>query len=409
MKNFKQFFSILIVSILALLTCIGVKALSDTITLGDAEKLPNYMENINTFHIKKMTNGELLYCLNMHANVAENTKATLQGKTNTGLTYILENGYPNKKFTGNNKKDYYITQVAVWMYLDDTTNSSNLTSAFRNQSGEMMNYANELVKNAKTATTNDDLEIEIASSSTKMKLDGDYYISENISAGRLKGSENVQVTATGASNIEIIDTNNNPVTTVHANDYFRVRVPAANVTDQTSIVVTASISKTIYQGYKYSPTDSKMQNVARLTKTNKTAKSVLTLTAIPRPTVTINKVDAETGQNISGAVIAVYNERGTEVRRFTTGPSPYLIVDLEDGTYTIQEIVAPNGYMINESPFKITIDSNNRNHSITIENYKEVVVPNTDINDKASTIFVTLLGIIVLGLGVFYIRKYEKA
>ena len=409
MKNFKQFFSILIVSILALLTCIGVKALSDTITLGDAEKLPNYMENINTFHIKKMTNGELLYCLNMHANVAENTKATLQGKTNTGLTYILENGYPNKKFTGNNKKDYYITQVAVWMYLDDTTNSSNLTSAFRNQSGEMMNYANELVKNAKTATTNDDLEIEIASSSTKMKLDGDYYISENISAGRLKGSENVQVTATGASNIEIIDTNNNPVTTVHANDYFRVRVPAANVTDQTSIVVTASISKTIYQGYKYSPTDSKMQNVARLTKTNKTAKSVLTLTAIPRPTVTINKVDAETGQNISGAVIAVYNERGTEVRRFTTGTSPYLIVDLEDGTYTIQEIVAPNGYMINESPFKITIDSNNRNHSITIENYKEVVVPNTDINDKASTILVTLLGIIVLGLGVFYIRKYEKA
>ena len=42
---------------------------------------------------------------------------------NAGVAYILENGYPNKHFTGDSNKDYYITQLAVWWYLDDTTGS----------------------------------------------------------------------------------------------------------------------------------------------------------------------------------------------------------------------------------------------------------------------------------------------
>ncbi len=405
MKNFKKIFSIIFVGIITLATVVGVKAVSETISLGKATQLPKYMDNIIAFSTKEMTNGEQLYCLNMHANTAQNIKANLVGKTDAGLTYILENGYPNKSFTGNSKKDYYITQVAVWMYLDDTTGSSNLDKAFRNNTGEMMNHIKKLVANAKQATShNEELKLEISSNSTNMSLQDNYYVSELITASTISGTETYNVAVTGSDQAEIIDANNNVISTIKGNDSFRVRIPANTVTDQTSLVVTATASKTTYQAYKYKPRDSKMQSVARLVKNTKNVKSVLAFT-VSRPSVTINKIDAETKANLAGAIIAIYNQQGTEVRRFTTTLEPYVITDLENGTYTVQEVSAPNGYMRNESSFKFTIDDQNRTHTITIEDYKEVIVPDTD---TTSTLLMSIIGIIVSGIGVFYIRKYGK-
>ena len=61
--------------------------------------------------------------------------------------------------------------------------------------------------------------------------------------------------------------------------------------------------------------------------------------------------------------------------------------------------------MKNESSFRFTIDDTNKTHTITIEDYKEVIVPNTD---TASTLLFTILGIVVMSSGVLYIRKYGK-
>ena len=61
----------------------------------------------------------------MHTNTAQNTTATLVKNSSiidNGLIYILRNGYPEKSITGDNDKDYYITQTAVWWYLDEVTN-----------------------------------------------------------------------------------------------------------------------------------------------------------------------------------------------------------------------------------------------------------------------------------------------
>ncbi len=405
MKNFKRIFSIILIGLFAFISFKGVNAVSETISLGSAEKLPKYMDNIIAFSTKEMTNGELLYCLNMHANTAQNVKANLIGKGDAGLTYILENGYPNKSFTGNNKKDYYITQVAVWMYLDDTAGGKNLTQAFRNNTGEMMDYANKLVANAKQAEPVDnDVKLEITSNSTVLSLQDNYYVSDLISASTLEGVESFTIQVSGSEQAEVVDANNNPISTVSGSESFRIRIPASVVTDTTSIVVTASTSKSTYQSYKYKPADSKMQNVARVVKNTKTAKSVLTFTG-SRPSVTITKIDAETGASLAGAIIGIYDSTGAEVRKFTTSFEPYVITDLENGTYTVQEISAPNGYMRNESTFKFTIDEDNKTHSITIENYKEVIVPNTD---TTSTILLSLLGIMITTIGVVYVRKYGK-
>ena len=405
MKNYKKLFSIILVGLFAFLTCLGVKAVDQTITLGKAYTLPNYEDNILTFHTKQMKSGEYVYCLNIHAATAENVKAKLTGKGDAGLTYILQNGYPYKHFTGNTKKDYYITQIAVWMYLDETTGSSNTSSKFRSQSDTIMNYAKTLVTNAKKATPqSEDINLDITSPSSNMRLQDNYFVSDAITATTLSGVNSYNVSVTGADGAQIVDMNDNPISNITGNNSFRVKVPSANVTDQTNLVVTATTSKTTFQSYKYAPTNSKMQKVARVVKNTKNAKSVLTFN-VSRPSVTINKIDAETKENLSGAVIAIYSSQGLEVRRFTTTNEPYIITDLENGTYTVQEVIAPNGYMKNESSYRFTIDDTNKTHTITIEDYKEVIVPNTD---TTSTLLFTILGIIVMSSGVLYVRKYGK-
>ncbi|MBQ6538752.1 MAG: Cys-Gln thioester bond-forming surface protein [Bacilli bacterium] len=405
MKKFKQLFSIILIGLFAFISFIGVNAVSETISLGKAEILPKYMDHIISFSTKEMTNGELVYCLNMHAKTAKNIKANLIGKGDAGLTYILENGYPNKSFTGNSQKDYYITQVAVWMYLDDTAGGKNLDPAFRNNTGEMMDHIKKLVANAKQAEPEDNnLKLEISSDSTTLSLKDNYYVSDPIYASTLEGVESYTVSVSGSEQAEIIDANNNPISTISGNDSFRVRVPASVVSDTTSLVVTAKASKTTYQSYKYRPTDTSMQNVARAVKDTKNVNSVLTFTG-SRASVTINKIDAETGASLAGAIIGIYDINGAEVRKFTTSFEPYVITDLEDGTYTVQEVSAPNGYMRNESTFKFTIDGENKSHVVTIENYKEVIVPNTD---TTSTILLSLLGIVITGIGVVYVRRNGK-
>ena len=115
--------------------------------------MPGYVAGVK-FHIKPLNGGGYAYCLNLHKATASNITEYLQGEMNAGVAYILENGYPHKSFTGSKKKDIYITQAAVWWYLDDTTGSSNLSKAFRSTGKDnngLRKYIKQLVSDAKTA------------------------------------------------------------------------------------------------------------------------------------------------------------------------------------------------------------------------------------------------------------------
>ena len=124
----------MIIAVTIIVSSFGsVNAASETIKLGDAPVTQKYIAGVS-FHYKRTTGGKDLYCLNIHKNTARNTTARLVKNSpniNGGLVYILKNGYPYKSFTGDNDKDYYITQTAVWWYLDKTTGSTNLGEQFK--------------------------------------------------------------------------------------------------------------------------------------------------------------------------------------------------------------------------------------------------------------------------------------
>lgn len=489
-----------LISAVILFTSLNTNAVASSIELGGSEIVPGYVSGVK-FTTKTKTDGTLLYCLNMNKKTAKNITAKLVGERDAGVAYIMVNGYPNKTFTGEKMKDYYITQTALWWYLDNTTGSSNLSQKFKTTGEDQYNLrptikalvakAEEAKKKgyAKTALT-------ITASDLSMTLEENYFVSEYIYAKTYSNISSYNVSATGASGIQIIDADGNVKSTFNVKDKFKVRVPASSVSGtELSIKVIAEATGVIYKAYEYQPTDSGMQPVTpsipekitekvtssvsltidssrvRIVKIDSVtgnaiagAKLVLkdangnekahwtsttnyrTIRNLPNGTyyvyeisapegyilnstpekftltdtnrdveikikntpresvVNILKVDASTGNPLAGATLVLKNSTGEEIRRFTTSTEPEVITDLPNGTYTVEEVAAPAGYMHSSKVVSFTITDQNLSHQVIFENYPEVPVPDTD----SSSLIITLIGIVIIGTGIRFVYKNGK-
>lgn len=72
--------------------------------------------------------------------------------------------------------------------------------------------------------------------------------------------------------------------------------------------------------------------------------------------LTINKVDAETGKALAGVTYRLYDSSGKNVTDVTTGADGKAVFkDLAQGKYSYQEISAPSGYVVDNTEYQITI------------------------------------------------------
>lgn len=82
--------------------------------------------------------------------------------------------------------------------------------------------------------------------------------------------------------------------------------------------------------------------------------------------VKLRKVDADTNKQVGGATYAIYNAQGQEVERLITKASGYVESGyLRFGNYTVKEVIAPNGYILNDTVYPITISSNEQKIEVT--------------------------------------------
>ena len=503
MKNLKKFLVAVLIAVVTFCTLqTTVNAVPQSIQLGNPEQLQGYIAHVK-FTTKTTTDGELLYCLDMKKYTAQNTVAHLVGERDAGVAYIMVNGYPNKTFTGDKYMDYYITQTALWWYLDDTTGSSNLGAAFKTNGSDPNNlrpYVKDLVSRAKAAkeagyqkTT---ISASVANETLKITSDGKYYQSGDITV-KATNMSTYNVKISGAEGAVAVDKDGKEKTTFNLNETFKVRVPVTKVnTSLVDIKVTISGTGKIYKAYEYQPEDKDQQNVtpsiispieekvettinlnistskitivkvdkatgnaiagAELVLKDSNGEVITSWTSttlghviknLPNGTYTVEetkapegyeldtekitftidddsreqkikfyneaqervvniiKVDQSTGQPLAGAVIVVRDSDGNEVARFTSTTDPYVLTGLKDGTYTVEEISAPNGYQKTNEVITFTLDANNPSQQITIENYPEVYVPNTN---TASSILLVILGLAIIGGGFKFVQKNSK-
>ena len=480
-------------------------AAASSIKLGGATPVKAYVAG-TYFTTKTTADGHYAYCMNIHKATAKNITAKLVKERGAGIAYIIENGYPYKRFTKDKMMDYYITQTAVWWFLDDVTGSNNLTNSFKTTGSDQYNlrpHIKKLVAGAKKARekgyTKTTISASVNDNNMALTSDSKYFESKAIKVKSSNINKYSVVLKSAPKGTIITDVNGKTKTSFKAGDNFKVKVPATSVKNTTTVTVTIKATGSVGKAYEYAPTDTNMQHVvpaylvaekkdvntvvslkatevekpqvsiikldkkteqpvagAKLSLKDKNGNEITTWTTtteehiiknLPNGTYTIEeveapegyklskdtvsftvdgtvknqtvkfynelqerivniiKIDQETGEALAGAEIVVKDSTGEEIARFVSTTNPYIISNIADGTYTVEEVSAPTGYRKSDEIISFTVDNEHLSHQITIENYKEVEVPDTDTN---SGVIFTILGISIIGLGYKFITKYDK-
>ena len=85
--------------------------------------------------------------------------------------------------------------------------------------------------------------------------------------------------------------------------------------------------------------------------------------------LTINKVDADTGKALAGVTYRLFDSAGNKVADVTTDTDGMAVFsDLPLGSYTYQEISAPSGYVVDSTKYPITITTGTLNITETRTN-----------------------------------------
>ena len=387
LKGFaKKIMAIVATLALVVVSTINANAAAQTIQLGQGPYTGAYVAGLK-FHYKQTTDGRLLYCLDLHKSYAANITAHLvnpSSKINGGLVYILKNGYPEKSITGDKDKDYYITQSAVWWYLDETTGSHNLSDAFKTNGSDSYGLRPKIknLVNAGVSHRNDSygistLNFTMNTSDLNMTLSGDYFVSQTIKGSGSSQYSTYTVTLEGAPTGTIIEyngttTTNNSVT-LNNGVSFKVKVPKSAVNEDLSIKVKATTPKvTQYTAYEYQPDNQAMQPLALLEKSTQSGSAALTLKALTT-SASIIKIDSSTNKPLAGAVLVLKDANGKQVAKWTSTTSAHVIKNLANGTYYVEEVSQPEGYKLNKEQVKVVISNSNRHVEAKFKNEPEKI------------------------------------
>ena len=399
MKKIRKILVTVIILALTLISSLEiVKAASETIEFGPSGQSGRYINN-TYFDILNLKNNETkVYCLEALRPTTENVTAYLvknSSRVNGGLTYILRNGYPQKSITGNNDQDFYITQTAVWWYLDKTTGSTNLGEGFKSTGPDPYGLRPHIIKlvneayehrNDSYAAATPNAKFEIAN--TNMTITEGYYVSNTIKVTSTTSSQlHITIENAPAGTIIVKSDNKEYIYSngfdIKANDTFQVKVPinSSNAVSSKSLKITATAKTNGYATYEYQPSNTSMQNVVLLEKTEKKSSTDLKLT-MEYSTVTVVKTDANTKKPLAGATLVLKDASGKEISSWQSTINEHIIKNLANGTYTIEETNAPKGYIVNKEPYKFTISDTNKNIKIVIPNTPKSVVVNINKIDK---------------------------
>ena len=347
------------------------------------------------FGKKKNSAGGYVYCNNIHKGTPHGEKMTLVGQAPAGIAYILANGYPSKSITGNSDYDYYITQAAVWWYLDDTTGSSNLSKSFKTTGSDphdLRKYVKSLVTAAKKVKSYSTASLTVNSASSTMTLSSDkkYYVSNSIgvTAKSVSGKYSVSLSGTPSGTRIVNASTLSDASSFATNEKFKVMVPVASAQNlKTTITVNIKATGSVDKAYEYKSSDSSVQNVYGKalypTTSNLSAKTTLNLATSK---VSIKKIDSKTKQGLAGATFVLYDNSGKQITTWTSTTGAHIIQNLPNGTYTLKETKAPAGYKISKETIKFTITDTKRNITLNVENtlYSKVSIIKIDSKTKVA-------------------------
>jgi len=394
MKKLKNARKLIMVVFVALLVCtvsfttVLATNAPKSITVKRAEVVSDLVTNKDHgFTIFETTDGKTIYCLdNLKKALVSGQTATLAGSADDGVLYILKNGYPNKKITGNNEMDFYITQAAIWWYMDETGQGSNkLSDEFKNATktdiNDLLPRIKSLVASAKSYKDNQvkpTMVLKTNGETLTLSKDNKYYESPLMTA-TLTGASTYKAEVSGApKGTTVVNEKGEAKSSFNSNEKVKVQIPVSAVKEKTNLTVKFTASGKVQKAMIYKTTNSEYQRVAGLYDEVVSLEQSTKLTVTPKARVC--EIDGD----------KYYGINGTEVDKAT--------YDKECNKHVCEivddEYYGANGTIVD----KATFDSECGN---------EVIVPNTSSNVSTLAIVMGLL-MIVSGSGLIAYKSKKS-
>ena len=347
-----------VVSLFSFMTTVdAAETRPNQITMGTGVEITDPMYDINgtNFAIKYLSDGSLGYCMNWDRHIPNNQTLNLSRQLDGGFAYIIQNGNQTADGTAN----YFITQVALWWYMDDTQGTNYLSAEYKagTESGSWFENIRDLKEAAKShqAYVTPSLKIIVPQTTMTFNADKNVFESRAHAIVRSEGTGDVTVSLESVNGSLPVGTKVvNAETgveqyTIARGERFKVVIPADSITNTqliNNIKVTAKTVSSVSKAYEYAPADtSYYQHVmpaALYPETTDLSDSV-TLTATATR-VKISKQDITTKNELPGATLVVKDSSGKQVDKWVSTNTPHYIENLPAGTYTLTETIAPKGY-----------------------------------------------------------------
>ena len=345
------------------------------------------------------------YCFNMNqAAPSGNTTLTRRELTakekqyESAFIYILQNGYKLKNNTfgaglkSNNEK-YYATQIAIWA-LQGSLSYNNLV--VNNDARKRIYDASIALYNNAMAEANKpyvepSISITGANNNMTITADNQFYRSADLVVKGSGFSEYnvalVNIPNNMAAQIVVVGSNKvvNSGATLKAGERFYVRIPVKSVNEQNAnLNFKVSIgAKTTYNKLAiYKSSEANRQDVGVPLTYTKQLKSELSLNLNATGKLIVKKVEKKSDGSIAllpNVTIKVTNAKGEVVGTWNTkdaGGNPKEFPNLPLGTYYIEEVSAPEGYM-KVSKREVTLTSSEP-VTVTLVNSKNVTISKVD-------------------------------
>ncbi len=361
-----------------------------------------------------------------------------------GLVYILDN---NDFGTSDSNLNQYLTQIAVWWYLDlvngydddknyiganevwmgtETTEEDKYQTSGDLSSYRFYNNLSVLDKEAIKADTRYGEAIinlvkgalnyqdtsasnvlhDIDSSKITYTITDDYIETNDIpvtSDGNFMG---YQVTS-NSSDAVIVNSSGVEQREFRPGESFRIRYSVSAIkNNQVSISVSVTGSFKTLNAYLYNPVSSDYQRTVMGLVENTTDMKDLNLDyEIEFGKAKIVKRDAADGGNVEGATLVITDDTGKEVVKFASGEKPKELI-LPVGNYTLTETVVPEGYQAETTTKQFTVIKD-QTVEVVLDNTPTMDVPDTGIS--ATIIYIVGGAIVVLGIILIVMASRPKS
>ena len=321
------------------------------------------------------SNGKVhyVYCMNLDSTYKGGINFTKTGEVEAGYRYIL-NKVPN---TGNADKNFYITQMAVWMLGDHISGTNYNLDADVKQwivKHADSSYATTEPENHEIAKAINDLyegaikyhdnykevvgKIEIDRSNVTFTEKDGYYVSSEIKINYSNIDSELSYSLTNTPKGSTI--------VKGSNGGIIVKIPSSEIPANQTLTFQLNVSgdfKVRSAYYYYHSKAYQKMLFGEQVITTKVIKDSVTMkiakkdTTPGKTTINISKTDVTQEKEVPGATLVVKDKDGKVIESWVSTTESHKIT-LEAGEYSLTETLAPDGYKLSSTTIYFMLDEN---------------------------------------------------